>query len=111
MVPVPIHYVPIHPLLWPRLVWVTITIAAFVGAFVYLLTRRSQLAILIILLVAYLALTSTIAAFGTNPRYRLPVDPIIIALASISGTSLLAWIQRKVSNFQREPALRDLDFK
>ena len=88
MVPVPIHYVPIHPLLWPRLVWVTITIAAFVGAFVYLLTRRSQLAILIFLLVAYFALTSTIAAFGTNPRYRLPVDPIILALAAVGGTFL-----------------------
>lgn len=68
-----------------RLVWIAITIAAFVGALVYLLARRSQLAILIILLVGYFALTSTIAAFGTNPRYRLPVDPILLALAAIGG--------------------------
>ena len=71
-----------------RLVWIAITIAAFAGALVYLLKQRSQLAILIILLVAYFALTSTIAAFGTNPRYRLPVDPIILALAAVGGTFL-----------------------
>ncbi len=69
-----------------RLVWIAITVAAFAGALVYLLSQRSQLAILIILLVAYFALTSTIAAFGTNPRYRLPVDPIILALAALGGT-------------------------
>ena len=69
-----------------RLVWIAITIAAFIGALVYLLKQRSQLAILIILLIAYFALTSTIAAFGTNPRYRLPVDPIILALAAVGGT-------------------------
>ena len=68
-----------------RLVWIAITIAAFIGALVYLLKQRSQLAILIILLIAYFALTSTIAAFGTNPRYRLPVDPIILALAAVGG--------------------------
>lgn len=73
-----------------RLIWIMITLAAFVGAIVYLLTQRSQLAILIILLVAYFALTSTAAAFGTNPRYRLPVDPIIIACAGLGGIYLLA---------------------
>ena len=57
----------------------------------YLLKQRSQLAILIILLVAYFALTSTIAAFGTNPRYRLPVDPIILALAAVGGTFLFKY--------------------
>ena len=77
-----------------RLVWIAITIAAFVGAFVYLLTQRSQLAILIILLVAYFALTSAIAAFGTNPRYRLPVDPIILALAAVGGAYIIERIQR-----------------
>ena len=71
-----------------RLVWIAVTIAAFVGAFVYLLKQRSRLALLIILLVAYFALTSTIAAFGTNPRYRLPVDAIILALAAVGGTFL-----------------------
>jgi len=77
-----------------RLVWIAITIAAFVGAFVYLLTQRSQFAILIILLVAYFALTSAIAAFGTNPRYRLPVDPIILALAAVGGAYIIERIQR-----------------
>lgn len=76
-------------LIGARLVWAAITIAAFVGALVYLLKQRSQLAILIILLVAYFALTSTIAAFGTNPRYRLPVDPILLSLAAIGGMYLL----------------------
>lgn len=77
-----------------RLVWVAVTLAALLGAFVYLLTQRSPRAILIILLVAYFALTSTIAAFGTNPRYRLPVDPIIIALAAVGGLYLLEQIRR-----------------
>lgn len=72
-----------------RLVWIAITIAAFIGALVYLLTQRSHIAILIILLVAYFALTSIIAAFGTNPRYRLPVDPILLALAAVGGTYLI----------------------
>lgn len=77
-----------------RLIWIMITLAAFVGALVYLLTQRSQLAILIILLVAYFALTSTIAAFGTNPRYRLPVDPIIIAFAAWGGVHFLEYARR-----------------
>lgn len=78
-----------------RLLWVAITLAAFVGALVYLLRQRSKLAILIILLVLYFALTSTIAAFGTNPRYRLPVDPIIIALASVGCVSLVTLLRRR----------------
>lgn len=80
-----------------RLVWVVITIAAFVGALVYLFTERSSLAILIILLVAYFAVTSTIAAFGTNPRYRLPVDPIILALAAMSLSYLKEWMRHRTS--------------
>ena len=80
----PADFLPL--LIAARLVWIAITIAAFLGALVYLLRQRSQLAILIILLVAYFALTSTIAAFGTNPRYRLPVDPILLALAAVGGT-------------------------
>ena len=82
----PADFLPL--LIAARLIWIAITIAAFTGALVYLLKQRSQLAILIILLVAYFALTSTIAAFGTNPRYRLPVDPIILALAAVGGTFL-----------------------
>ncbi|TAK59225.1 hypothetical protein EPO14_00180 [Patescibacteria group bacterium] len=78
-----------------RLLWVAITLAAFVGALVYLLRQRSQLAILIILLIAYFALTSTIAAFGTNPRYRLPVDPIIIAFASVGYMYLTTLLRRR----------------
>ncbi|OGG53572.1 hypothetical protein A3C20_00890 [Candidatus Kaiserbacteria bacterium RIFCSPHIGHO2_02_FULL_55_25] len=89
----PTDFLPL--LIAARLVWIAITIAAFIGALVYLLTRRSQLAILVILLVAYFALTSTIAAFGTNPRYRLPVDPVIIALAGIGCTSLIALLRRR----------------
>lgn len=78
-----------------RLLWVAITLAAFVGAIVYLLKQRSKLAILIILLVLYFALTSTIAAFGTNPRYRLPVDPIIIAFAALGFVSLVTLLRRR----------------
>lgn len=81
-------------LIGARLVWVMITIVAGIGAFVYLFTRRSQLAMLILILVVYFALSSTIAAFGTNPRYRLPVDPIIIAFAATGITYLLERTQR-----------------
>lgn len=77
-----------------RLVWITITASALIGALAYFLKERSQCAILILLLVAYFALTSTIAAFGTNPRYRLPVDPIIIALAVIGAQKCIAWARR-----------------
>ena len=87
----PADFLPL--LIVARLLWVAITLAAFVGALVYLLKQRSKLAILIILLVLYFALISTIAAFGTNPRYRLPVDPIIIALASVGYMYLLAHIK------------------
>lgn len=81
-------------LITARLVWIAITIAAFAGALVYLFTQRSPLAILCILLVAYFALTSTIAAFGTNPRYRLPVDPIILAFAATALSYLRGWMRQ-----------------
>lgn len=77
-----------------RLAWVLITLAGFIGACIYVFKIRTPSAIFIVTLVAYFALTSTIAGFGTNPRYRLPVDPIIIALAAIGVTYTLAWIQR-----------------
>jgi hypothetical protein len=70
-----------------RLVWIGITISAFIGACIYFFKKPTPQTMLqttlIVLLVAYFALTSTIAAFGTNPRYRLPVDPIIIAVAAV----------------------------
>ena len=76
-------------LITARLMWVFITITGFVGACVYILNNRTPWAILTVMLVAYFALTSTLAGFGTNPRYRLPVDPIIISLASIGATYVL----------------------
>lgn len=76
-------------LIGARLIWVFITIAAGIGGLIYLYTHRTSLAVFSIILVAYFALTSTIAAFGTNPRYRLPVDPIIIPFAAIGAGYLL----------------------
>jgi MFS family permease len=87
----PLDFLPL--LFAARLVWIAITITALIGAGIFLLTKRSPCTLLIILLVAYFALTSTIAAFGTNPRYRLPVDPIIIALAAVGGTYFLERIR------------------
>lgn len=73
-----------------RLVWIAITLSALAGALLYLHKERlATHAVLLVLLVAYFALTSTIAAFGTNPRYRLPVDPVILALAGLGGIYLL----------------------
>ena len=87
-----------------RLVWVAITLAAFIGAFVFVMKERSSRTILILLLIAYFALTSTITAFGTNPRYRLPVDPIIIAFAVIGTMYLLEKIKNLwLVNRQRLP--------
>ena len=77
-------------LIGARLIWIAITLSAFIGAFLFVLRERSVRAVFLVLLVAYFALTSTIAAFGTNPRYRLPVDPIIIACAGLGGVYLLA---------------------
>ncbi len=77
-------------LIGARLVWIVITLSAFIGAFLFVLRERSVRTVFLVLLVAYFALTSTIAAFGTNPRYRLPVDPIIIACAGLGGVYLLA---------------------
>lgn len=77
-------------LIGARLVWIAITLAAFVGALILVLKERSARGVFLVLLVAYFALTSTIAAFGTNPRYRLPVDPIILACAGLGGVYLLA---------------------
>jgi hypothetical protein len=58
---------------------------------VYFFTKRTPWALFTVTLVAYFALTSTIAGFGTNPRYRLPVDPIIISLAAIGITYSFTW--------------------
>jgi 4-amino-4-deoxy-L-arabinose transferase-like glycosyltransferase len=66
-----------------RLLWIALTIAAGIGAIIFLSRERSLLAVFCITLITYFALTSTIAAFGTNPRYRLPVDPLLIAFAAI----------------------------
>lgn len=77
-----------------RVFWIAITLAAGIGGIVFLLRERSLVAVFCVTLVAYFALTSTIAAFGTNPRYRLPVDPIIIALASIGATYMLQHVRR-----------------
>lgn len=77
-----------------RIVWILITVAGVIGALVYFFKQKTEWALFTVTLVAYFALTSTIAGFGTNPRYRLPVDPIIIALAALGATYCLAWIQR-----------------
>ncbi len=84
-----------------RLVWIAITLAAFLGALVYLYKERSSRAVFLILLIGYFALTSTIAAFGTNPRYRLPVDPIILAFAGLGGMYLFAY-GKKILKFTRQ---------
>jgi hypothetical protein len=73
-----------------RLFWIGITIAAAIGGLVYLIQERTVIALVCVTLVAYFALTSMIAAFGTNPRYRLPVDPVIIAFAGVGCSHLLS---------------------
>jgi hypothetical protein len=84
-----------------RLAWVAITAAAGIGACVLLFKERSVRAIFIILMVAYFALTSTMAAFGTNPRYRLPVDPFILFLAALGGLYVLGHTRRIWNTFKR----------
>lgn len=82
----PNNFLPL--LVTTRLVWIAITLSALISACIYFFKKRSPQIILILLLVAYFALTSTIAAFGTNPRYRLPVDPIIIALGAVGAIEI-----------------------
>lgn len=90
----PWNFLPL--LIVARLMWIGITLAAFFGACVFFFTRRSPQTLLILLLVPYFALTSTIAAFGTNPRYRLPVDPIILALAGAGTVRAVTEARRQV---------------
>ncbi len=97
------NYLPF--LIMMRLVWIGITITAFIGACIYLLTRRSPQAVLVIALVAYFALISTITAFGTNPRYRLPVDPIILSFAIIGASTVL--MQLKNHRLWKKPPQTD----
>jgi 4-amino-4-deoxy-L-arabinose transferase-like glycosyltransferase len=78
-----------------RLLWIGVTCAALVGAGIYLWTRFTPQTLFIITLVAYLALVSTVAAFGTNPRYRLPVDPIIISMAMVGAGALWTLFTKK----------------
>jgi hypothetical protein len=85
-------------------VWLAIAAAAFLGAFLYVLRERSARALFLILLVAYFALTSIIAAFGTNPRYRLPVDPIILVLAAtgtVHGATLIRRLIQERTVFKK----------
>lgn len=79
-----------------RLIWIGITLAALFGACVYFFKKRSPQTLLVLLLVPYFALTSTIAAFGTNPRYRLPVDPVILALAGAGAVYAVTEARRQV---------------
>ena len=88
-----------------RLVWIAITIGAVIGACIYFFTKRTPQTILVILLIAYFALTSTIAAFGTNPRYRLPVDAIIIALAAVGITEIKTRAKRLHDSHQLKKAI------
>ena len=71
-----------------RLCWILLSSLACVGAYVYLASRRSLTAVFVILLVVYFAGTSMAAAYGTNPRYRLPVDPILITLACTGAVNI-----------------------
>jgi hypothetical protein len=86
-----------------RLVWIFITLAGCIGACMYVFKNRTPWAIFTVILVAYFALTSTIAGFGTNPRYRLPADPIIISLAGIGIIYTREWIRQHniVQKFQK----------
>lgn len=92
-----------------RLIWIGITVAAFIGACIYFFTKRSPQTVLVITLVAYFALISTVAAFGTNPRYRLPVDPIILSLAVVGGTVIMTKLTKQwrklFSNVNNNPRL------
>jgi len=92
---VPWNFLPF--LVVARLIWIAITIMALFGACVIFFTRRSPQTIFVLILVPYFALTSTIAAFGTNPRYRLPVDPIILALAASSTVYAITEARRRIT--------------
>lgn len=77
-----------------KLAWVVITLAALMGALMLVYKEFSPRSAFVILLVAYFALTSIAAAFGTNPRYRLPVDPFILSLAGLAGAYIVDRLRR-----------------
>jgi hypothetical protein len=80
-----------------RLFWIGVTLFAAIGALRYMFVEKTSWAVLLVVLVTYFALTSSLTAFGTNPRYRLPVDPIILAFAAIGITYSIAYIRKNYS--------------
>jgi hypothetical protein len=91
-----------------RLFWLAVTLFAIVGALSYIFKERTAWAVMFVILVAYFALTSSLTAFGTNPRYRLPVDPLLLSFASIGLLYGRTWLQKvhqllKRKGFDRRP--------
>lgn len=65
-----------------RLVWVVVTLAFVAGSWRYVTKNRfNSASIFILALVAYFLVTSVVGGLGVTARYRMPVDPFILALA------------------------------
>jgi hypothetical protein len=83
-----------------RIIWYLVTLCIIVGTirlFVLYPDRKSRLiTTLVILIVAYFALTTAVNGFGVNARFRVPVLALMFALAAhgaIIGQFLLRLIR------------------
>ncbi|MEY2665212.1 MAG: hypothetical protein RLZZ480_317, partial [Candidatus Parcubacteria bacterium] len=84
-----------------RLLWLTATLFAIAGALRYMFIKKTAWAVMLVTLVAYFALTSSLTAFGTNPRYRLPVDPLLLSFAAIGMLYARTRLQKTTPPFPK----------
>lgn len=76
--------------LFARVGWVCITLAFIAGAWFALRRRPTVFASTALIIVLYFALTSLSAGFGTNARYRLPVNLFIVTFAACAVADMVA---------------------
>lgn len=79
-----------------RLLWITITIFFFTGAWLY--CRREKMtpfALYAMFIVAYFALTTTVNGFGMNARFRMPVNGFIFMFAFYGCAYLYRFFKNK----------------
>lgn len=73
---------PLAFILLGRILWITIAALFFVGTWRYLRTRGPDpRALLVLLVVFYVALSSCLTGYGLTARYRLPVNAFVVTFA------------------------------
>ncbi|MFA6095597.1 MAG: glycosyltransferase family 39 protein [Candidatus Paceibacterota bacterium] len=82
-----------------RLFWVGVAICAFYG--LYALWKSGQFSLqvgFVVIVVGYFMTTTMINGLTVNARFRMPVEPIIIAIACAGLASLYEAVKRRYSS-------------